>query len=53
MPSPILPPKVIVPFAVPLVIVNPVRAVPAPIFPVIIVAAVPDTKVSAWPPSIV
>ena len=42
----------IVPAAVPLVIVNELMAVLPPIVPCIAVAAVPDTKVSAWPPSI-
>ena len=37
----------IVPFAVPLVIVNELMAVLPPISPCIAVAAVPDTKVSA------
>ena len=37
----------IVPFAVPLVIVNELIAVLPPIVPCIAVAAVPDTKVSA------
>ena len=42
----------IVPFAVPLVIVNELMAVLPPIVHCIAVAAVPDTKVSVWPPSI-
>ena len=43
----------IVPTAVPLVIVNELMAVLPPISPCSAVAAVPDTKVSAWAPSIV
>ena len=42
----------IVPFAVPLVIVNELMALVPPIVPCIAVAAVPDTKVSVWGPSI-